>query len=77
MDPLQIGKYIMFAGLGIVALGMIVWVAAKVGVPFGNLPGDIRVDSPRFSFRFPLVTCIILSIVLTIVINIVIRFFGK
>lgn len=35
-------------------------------LPFGRLPGDIRIVREGFSFHFPVVTCIVVSIVLSL-----------
>lgn len=64
-------------GLALAFVGLVVWLLGKTGIPFGNFPGDIRVDRPGFSFNFPVVTCIVVSIVLTIVLNVVLWFFRK
>jgi hypothetical protein len=77
MDLSSLGKWIVFVGLGVAALGLVLWLAGASGLPFGSLPGDIRVERPRFSFHFPLVTCIVLSIVLTLILNIVLWFFRR
>lgn len=74
MDIENIGKWIMLAGLFLVVLGAIVWGASKLGIPLGNLPGDIRVEGRRSSIYFPIVTCIVVSIVLTLVLNIIGRY---
>ncbi len=76
MDPSTIGKSIVY-GLGLVALGSIIWLGGKAGLPLGNLPGDIRVDRPGFSFQFPLATSIILSVVITLLFNIIIWIFRR
>ena len=36
-------------------------------LPFGRLPGDIRVERPGFSFYFPLMTSVIVSVVVSLV----------
>lgn len=64
-------------GLALAFVGLVVWLLGKTGIPFGNFPGDIRVDRPGFSFDFPVVTCIVVSLVLTIVLNVVLWFFRK
>ncbi|MEW6348454.1 MAG: DUF2905 domain-containing protein [Thermodesulfobacteriota bacterium] len=71
MDLSALGKWIVAIGLGVTALGVILWLAGKSEVPFGSRPGDIRIDRPGFSFRFPLVTCIVVSIVLTLIVQII------
>jgi hypothetical protein len=77
MDSPALGKWIVLLGLGIAAVGVIVWILAKTGIPFGSLPGDIRYERPGFSFSFPIVTSIVLSIVITIILNVVLWFFRK
>jgi len=59
----DVGKTLVFVGLGIAALGL----AIMLGVPVGRLPGDIYVKRPGFSFYFPLTSSIILSIILTLI----------
>ena len=39
------------------------WLA-KLGL--GHLPGDISICGERFSFYFPITTCIVLSLVLSL-----------
>jgi hypothetical protein len=75
MDLSTIGKWIFFAGLGAAAVGLVIWLVGKTGLPVGSLPGDIRIERPGFSLSFPLVTCIVISLVLTVLLNIVHRFF--
>jgi hypothetical protein len=70
-----LGKWIVIIGLIVVAVGAMIWLAERVGIPFGNLPGDVKIEGSNYSFRFPVVTSIIVSIVLTLLINIFIRFF--
>ena len=65
------------AGLLLAAMGGLLWIAGKLGLPLGGLPGDVRVEGTSTSFYFPVVTCIILSIVLTVILNLVGRMFGK
>jgi hypothetical protein len=77
MDLSTLGKWIVISGLGLIVVGLLIWLAGKSGLPFGNLPGDISVDRPGFSFRFPVVSGIVISIVLTLILNIVLWFFRK
>jgi hypothetical protein len=56
------GKFFVFAGAVLMAVGLAVWA----GVPLGRLPGDFMVRRGPVSFYFPLVTSIIISIVLTL-----------
>ncbi len=66
------GKILIVAGLLIALAGVIVLLAGRT-TWFGRLPGDIRIDRPGFSFRFPIATSILLSILLTIILNLFLR----
>ena len=57
-----LGKLLVFAGLGIAALGLLM----MLGLPLFRLPGDFAVRRGNFSFYFPLATSIVLSILLTL-----------
>ncbi|HUI98603.1 MAG TPA: DUF2905 domain-containing protein [Usitatibacter sp.] len=56
----------------LVILG-IVFVAAGLAwpwlskIPFGRLPGDIRIEGEHGGFFFPITTCVIVSIVLSLI----------
>jgi len=72
------GKMLVFMGLLVVIMGLLLIFIPKLKVPFlGKLPGDIIIQRERFSFYFPIVTCIVISILLTIVLNVVIRLLGR
>jgi hypothetical protein len=66
MEPLpDLGRILIFLGLGIVALGLLLTLVGRV--PFlGRLPGDFIFRKGNFSFFFPLATSILLSIILTL-----------
>lgn len=58
----NIGKSLIFLGLGIFLLGVLVIVFSRFKIPFlGRLPGDIIIRKEGFTFYFPLTTCIMLS----------------
>ncbi|HUJ09847.1 MAG TPA: DUF2905 domain-containing protein [Verrucomicrobiae bacterium] len=63
----DIGKILVVVGLALVALGLLFWVGAKMNLPLGRLPGDIRVDRPNFKFYFPVMTCVLISVLLTLI----------
>lgn len=66
----NIGKILIFAGLGIAVLGLLIFLSAKIPF-FGKLPGDISIRKENFSFYFPISTSIIVSIALTVLINVI------
>jgi len=71
----HLGKWLVLIGLGVVALGLIVWLFGKLGVPPGRLPGDVRIEGDRWTFHFPIVTCLVVSVVLTMLLNVLMRLF--
>jgi hypothetical protein len=60
----EIGKLLFIVGLGIAVLGLLIWSGLGRGW-LGQLPGDINISRPNFSFHFPLVTCLLISAILT------------
>jgi hypothetical protein len=73
----NIARYLIIGGFILILIGGGVYLAAKLGIPFGRLPGDIRVEGENGSFYFPVVTSLLISIILTIVLNVIIRFLRK
>ena len=63
---MNLSKWLIIAGIVLVALGLLVWLFTKAGIPLGKLPGDIHYKSGKVQIYFPLVTCIILSIFLSL-----------
>ncbi|MEO8597882.1 MAG: DUF2905 domain-containing protein [Candidatus Solibacter sp.] len=60
-ESMPLGRMLIMLGLVLVAAGVIVTLAGRSPIPFGRLPGDIRIDGKNSSFYFPLTTCLILS----------------
>ncbi len=61
------GRTLILLGLAILAVGVLVSVAAKLGLPKpGRLPGDIVYRGSRWTFYFPLTTCLLLSALATL-----------
>lgn len=73
----QIARFIILAGIVLILIGGGIYLAAKIGIPLGRLPGDIRIEGENGSFYFPLGSSILVSILLTIVLNIIIRLIRK
>ena len=60
------GKILIYLGLVLVVLGIIFSLVGKL--PWlGHLPGDITIERERFTFYFPLATCLVISVVLSLV----------
>jgi DUF2905 family protein len=61
-----LGKTLIFFGLVLAVIGVILSLAGKV--PWlGNLPGDITIQRGRFTFYFPITTCILVSALISLV----------
>lgn len=72
------GRLLIVAGLGLAAIGAIMWFAGGRGWLswLGRLPGDIRIDGERGGFTFPVVTCLLVSLILSGLLALIRRFFG-
>jgi DUF2905 family protein len=73
----NIARFLVIGGIVLILIGGGVYLAAKFGIPFGRLPGDIRIEGKNGSYYFPIVTSIAFSLVLTVLLNIIIRLFRK
>ena len=61
-----IGKTLILLGLLLVIVGVVFSLAGKL--PWlGHLPGDISIQRERFSFYFPITTCILISVIVSLV----------
>jgi hypothetical protein len=69
------GKWIMIAGLFILAIGLVVYFFGDKLHWIGRLPGDIRIEKENFSFYFPITTMILFSLIITIVVTIIKKIF--
>jgi hypothetical protein len=60
-----LGKLLILVGVLIIVIGLLLLVGEKI--PWiGKLPGDIIIRKEKFSFYFPITTCILISIILTL-----------
>lgn len=72
-----LARTLVFAGLGLIALGGLMWLVGRTGLPLGDLPGDFSWQSENGSTRVyvPLTTMLLASLVLTLVVNLLWRLF--
>jgi hypothetical protein len=73
----SIARFLVIGGIILILIGGGVYLASRLGIPFGSLPGDIRIERGKGFFYFPIVTSCLLSILLTIILNVIIRFINK
>ena len=77
MNLESVGRALMLGGLLLFLLGGGIYLSAKLGLPLGRLPGDIRIEGENGTFYFPVTSSILVSVVLTIVLNLVVRLLKK
>ena len=70
-------RYLVIGGVILILIGGGVYLASKLGIPLGRLPGDIRIEGENGSFYFPLTSSILVSVILTILFNLISRFLNK
>ncbi len=69
-----VGKYVIFAGIILVILGLILHFAGNSLGWLGRLPGDIRIEKENHRIYIPITSMILISIILTLIINIIRKF---
>ncbi len=72
-----VGRWLVVLGLGLAAIGGLVWVSARAGLPLGRLPGDFRFETGSLTCFVPLASMIVLSVLLTLVLNLVVRLLNR
>lgn len=75
-------KYFILLGILFLIIGGVLYLFGRAGIaniriPFGRLPGDIRIEGEHFTCLVPIVSSILLSIILTIVLNILVRMLNR
>lgn len=67
------GRLLIGLGLAIIAVGVLILLLAKTGLPLGRLPGDFSWRGRNTNVYFPLGTCLLLSAALSLVFYVVSR----
>lgn len=67
------GRWMIVAGLGLAAIGVLIVLLSRAGIPLGRLPGDIRLQGENVTCLIPLASMILISLILTIAINLLLR----
>jgi hypothetical protein len=69
----DLGRLLIAFGLLLAAVGAVVLLLGKTGLPIGRLPGDFSWRGRNTTVYFPLGTSILLSVVLSLVFYILSR----
>jgi uncharacterized protein HemY len=60
------GRSLIYIGIVLVILGLLFSLGGKI--PWlGHLPGDVYIQRGRFTFYFPVTTCLLISIIMTLI----------
>ena len=68
----ELGKALL--GIGLVLLGALLLLAARIGLPLGRLPGDISYRGKNFAVLAPLGTSLLISVLLSLFLYLISRF---
>jgi Protein of unknown function (DUF2905) len=71
MSSRSAGLMLVWAGVGIVVIGLLVWAGAFSW--FGRLPGDMRIERETVRVYIPIVSMLVISIVVTLLLNLLSR----
>jgi len=69
-----IAKILVLIGVVFLIAGGILYIFGRLGISFGRLPGDIRIQAGNATCVIALGASIFLSILLTIILNLAARF---
>ncbi len=74
---IDLARLLIIIGLVIAFVGLLILVVSRFFPWFGDLPGDIRIETRNSRIYIPLATMILVSLIATILLNIVIRIFRR
>jgi len=77
MSFTYLSRIFIILGIIFLAIGGLIFLISRLGVSFGDFPGDIRIERGNFTCLFALGTSLILSLLLTIGINLLIRLINR
>ena len=67
----DLGKLLILCGILLGAVGAIVLLLGRTGLPLGRLPGDFVYRGKSTTFYFPLATSIVVSVALSILLYVI------
>jgi hypothetical protein len=72
-----LGRIFLIIGVIFLIVGGLFYLASRLNIPLGKLPGDIVIQGKNLTCIIPLATSIILSIVLSLLLTLFSRFVGR
>jgi len=73
----SLARLLVILGVVLILVGGLVYLLGRLNLPFGRLPGDIRLQRENFSCFFPVTTMVLLSIGLSVLLNIILRLLNR
>jgi hypothetical protein len=73
----SLARVFLLIGIIFLVVGGLFYLAARLNLPLGNLPGDFQFQGKGFTCIFPLATTILLSILLSVILTLFSRFIGR
>lgn len=73
----SLARLLVILGVVLILTGGLVYLLGRLNLPFGRLPGDIRLQRENFSCFFPVTTMVLLSIGLSVLLNIILRLLNR
>lgn len=70
----ELGKMLVGLGMLLMVVGGGLWLASRMGVPLGRMPGDVAYRGKNVQVYFPLGTSILISIVLSAIFYLISHF---
>jgi len=77
MSAISLAKLFVILGLVLILIGGGIYLLARLNIPLGKLPGDIRIAWGNVTCFFPIVTMLLISLILTVVLNLLMRIIGR
>ncbi len=73
----SLARIFVIIGVIFLVIGGLFYLAERINLPLGRLPGDFQIQGKGFTCIFSLATSILLSILLSIILTLFSRFIGR
>ena len=70
-------RIFLIIGVIFLVLAGLLYLASRINIPLGKLPGDFVFQEKNITCILPLATSIILSIALSVILTLISRFVGR
>ena len=77
MDLMPLARMVAIFALVLLVIAGLLFLAAKLNISLGKLPGDFVFKRGNFTCAVPIVSTLLISIVITILFNIILAIFKK